>query len=223
MSLRGMRRRGNLLPTNDGATPKTIKTIITQEKTMRAMLLAFVVFLLPLLCLPGLRAEAAETRGSQKWRNGEQPPGHTFQEALRAEGGMDAPHGAAPLILPGGESPGSRGARAGKEELAVEKAGGENACRVAEIFARAGELNGKTVQVRGKVVKNSRMIMGKNWLHLQDGSGDEAKGEHDLVVTTEDSAEPGEIVTVSGTVAADRDFGMGYSYRVLLENARVER
>ena len=92
-----------------------------------------------------------------------------------------------------------------------------------DVFTQAKELNGKTVRVRGQVVKNSRMIMGKNWLHLQDGSGDAAKKQHDLVVTTLADAAEGDIVTVEGIVAAERDFGAGYSYPVLIENAKVEQ
>ena len=79
------------------------------------------------------------------------------------------------------------------------------------------------MRVRGKVVKNSRMIMGKNWLHLQDGTGEPDKKQHDLVVTTMADATEGEIVTVEGVVAANRDFGAGYNYQVLIENAKVEK
>ena len=64
--------------------------------------------------------------------------------------------------------------------------------------------------------------MGRNWLHLQDGTGDATKQEHDLVVTTTEEAQEGVILTVTGVVAADRDFGAGYRYKVLLENAKVE-
>ena len=155
-------------------------------------------------------------------------PGGSFADALRAENGEAAPpHPQTPSALmptmPVGESPGSVGAGAAKEDLAVEKAAGADAYSVGEIFARAGELNGKNARVRGKVVKVSRMIMGRNWLHIQDGTGDADKRQHDLVATTLDEATPGEIVTVSGTVAANRDFGMGYRYEALLEDAKVAR
>ena len=185
------------------------------------MRLIYCLFLLAAFALPGGRCNAAEGSG-------------TFAEALRAESGEAAPvfpqnphPGSAETqkmpTMPVGESPGSSGAAVAKEDLTVERASGDNAFQVGEIFARAGELDGKTVRVRGKVVKISRMIMGKNWLHIQDGSGDADKGQHDLVATTQDEAEPGAVVTVTGIVAADRDFGMGYRYAALLENAKVER
>jgi hypothetical protein len=61
--------------------------------------------------------------------------------------------------------------------------------------------------------------MGKNWLHLQDGSGSE--GTNDLTVTTGTTVKVGDMVLVSGVVSVDRDFGYGYSYEVIIEDAEV--
>ena len=90
---------------------------------------------------------------------------------------------------------------------------------VAEIFAGRKDLAGEQVMVRGKVVKFLPQIMGKNWLHLQDGSGSE--GTNDLTVTTMTTVKVGDLVLVSGVVSIDRDFGYGYEYEVLLEDAKV--
>jgi hypothetical protein len=90
---------------------------------------------------------------------------------------------------------------------------------VGEIFAASGELAGKQVMVRGKVVKFLPQIMGKNWLHLQDGSGSE--GTNDLTVTTTTTVNVGDVVLVNGVVSVDRDFGFGYEYDVILEDAEV--
>lgn len=168
------------------------------------------LFLVILLCCPALSVWAD---------NG------SFQDALVRENGAVPPagHSQMPLQPRGDEAPGSEKAIVPQARIQVDKAGGENAFQVAEIFARAQALDGKSVRVRGRVMKNSRMIMGRNWLHLQDGTGDADKKEHDLVVTTKDNVQEGEILTVTGRVAADRDFGMGYRYRVLVEDARVER
>ncbi len=65
--------------------------------------------------------------------------------------------------------------------------------------------------------------MGANWIHLQDGTGDAEKMTHDLVVTTQDLPKVGEIMTVSGTVSKDKDFGAGYKYNVLIEKASIQR
>ena len=90
---------------------------------------------------------------------------------------------------------------------------------VEEIFAGRKDLAGEHVMVRGKVVKFLPQIMGKNWLHLQDGSGSE--GTNDLTVTTTTTVKVGDVVLVSGVVSVDRDFGYGYSYDVLIEDAEV--
>lgn len=90
---------------------------------------------------------------------------------------------------------------------------------VADIFAEKAALNGKSVQMRAKVTKFMSGIMGKNWLHIKDGTG--AAGADDLVVTTQVTAKVGDTVLVSGTVAANKDFGSGYKYDVIVEDADV--
>ena len=107
------------------------------------------------------------------------------------------------------------------DEIKVEKAEGDNARTVGECFTEADQLHNKKVQVRGKVVKFSQMIMGKNWIHLQDGTGDPEKKTHDLVVTTSDMAKKGDIITVQGTLHKDKNFGAGYRYAAILEEAEV--
>ena len=73
----------------------------------------------------------------------------------------------------------------------------------------------------GKVVKFSARIMGKNWLHIQDGSGDTVAGTNDLTVTTNVVAKAGDTVLVSGKLAINKDFGYGYKYDVIIEDAKV--
>lgn len=176
---------------------------------------------------PGLGATPA-TKAAAQPASPTPPTGtDSFSAALEAEskGGAAPPHPAAndQLMGEGGNSPGSAGAIVPSVAVKVDKASGSDGYTVGEIFTQAKALDGKTVRVRGQVVKNSRMIMGKNWLHLQDGSGDPAKKQHDLVVTTMEDAAEGDIVTVQGMVSANRDFGSGYTYPVLIENAKVEK
>jgi uncharacterized lipoprotein NlpE involved in copper resistance len=92
---------------------------------------------------------------------------------------------------------------------------------VAEVFAETGALAGQKVAVRGKVVKTNAGIMNKDWLHVRDGSGQE--GTNDLTVTTNSQPLPnvGDTVLIKGTVVLDKDFGMGYQYPVLIEDAEV--
>ena len=104
----------------------------------------------------------------------------------------------------------------------VPKASGSNARTVAEIVTMAAKLKDKSVQVRGKVVKYNPGIMGKNWIHLRDGSGVAADNTNDVLVTTTTHAKPGDVVTVTGIVRTDKDFGSGYSYKVIIEEATLQ-
>jgi len=108
------------------------------------------------------------------------------------------------------------------ESIEVARAEGSDGRTVAELYTQKSELSGKTVALRGKVVKYSAGIMGRNWIHLQDGSGDATAGTHDLTVTSNDTAAVGDTVLVQGTVTVDKDFGAGYFYAVIVEEASVQ-
>jgi hypothetical protein len=90
---------------------------------------------------------------------------------------------------------------------------------VAEIYAEKSQLSGKKTAIRGKVVKYNGGIMGKNWIHLKDGTGSE--GSNDLAVTTKAEAKVGDTVLVRGNVVTDKDYGYGYKYPVIIEDAEV--
>jgi hypothetical protein len=105
----------------------------------------------------------------------------------------------------------------------VPKARGANARTVAEVVGDRAGLSGKPVTIAGQVVKVNSGILGKNWIHLQDGSGSAAAGTHDILVTTKESAAVGDVVTASGTVRTDVKVGPGYAYAVLVEDARLRK
>jgi len=105
----------------------------------------------------------------------------------------------------------------------VKKAEGPDGKTVAEIFAAKGALKGKAVAVRGKIVKYTPGVMGKNWIHLRDGSGSRDQKNDDLTITTADTTALGEFVLVRGTVGLDVDLGSGYAYPVLIENAKLAK
>ena len=102
----------------------------------------------------------------------------------------------------------------------VPKASGTDARTVAEVFAQRAALKEKGVTIRGKVVKFNEGIMGRNWLHLRDGSGTAGK-DNDLTITTAERAAVGDVVVVKGKVQVDKDFGAGYSYPVIVEEAKL--
>jgi len=108
-------------------------------------------------------------------------------------------------------------------DVKVAKAEGKDARTVAQVFAERIQLKDKTVTVRGKVVKANTGIMGRNWYHIRDGSGSRDKKDDDLTVTTADPAAVGDVVVVKGVVHVDKDFGAGYQYPVVLEDAKITR
>ena len=133
----------------------------------------------------------------------------SFDAAVKKEG-AEASGGSAGNVVP-------------FSDLKVEKAAGPDGHVVGEVFEKSVGLDKKNVAVKGQVVKVSRNIMGKNWLHIQDGTGDPNKNTHDLVVTTMDTAEKGDIVVVEGPAAANKDFGSGYKYDIMIEDAKVSK
>ncbi len=106
-------------------------------------------------------------------------------------------------------------------DLKIEKARVANAQTVGDVFRKTVELDTQKVTIKGKVVKISRNIMGKNWLHLQDGTGNQNENTHDLVITTSETVKKGAIITIEGTISANKDFGSGYKYDVIMEGAKV--
>lgn len=95
----------------------------------------------------------------------------------------------------------------------------EKARTVADLYKNKATLAGKTIRVQGKVVKANNGIKGYNFLHLQDGTG--AAGTNDLTVRSKQTANVGDQVVISGVVVVDKDFGAGYFYPLILEEATI--
>lgn len=90
---------------------------------------------------------------------------------------------------------------------------------IADIYKNKQSLNGKTVKVKGKVVKFNNGIMNRNWVHIQDGTDN--NGDFDLLITSDETAKVGDIIVAEGKLAIDKDFGAGYFYPVLVEEAKI--
>lgn len=95
----------------------------------------------------------------------------------------------------------------------------EGCIKITDLLANKKSYDGKMVKVTGKVVKYNPGIMGKNWVHIQDGT--EYQGVYDLTVTTGQPAKVGDIMTFEGTIALDKDFGYGYFYPVIMEDGKT--
>ena len=108
-------------------------------------------------------------------------------------------------------------------KIKVAKAKGPDARSVAEVATQGAALKGKPVAVHGQVVKFTPDVMGKNWVHLRDGSGSAVDGSNDILVTTKDDTKIGDVVLAKGTVQTDKNFGSGYAYKVLVEDAKLSK
>jgi hypothetical protein len=104
-----------------------------------------------------------------------------------------------------------------KEDIKIESVQG--GITIATLFSDKKNYSGKTVKIRGKVTKVNPSIMGKNWIHLQDGT--EFEGLFDLTITSDFVPGVGSTITVEGKIALDKDFGYGYTYPVLMEEGKL--
>ena len=103
-----------------------------------------------------------------------------------------------------------------KKEISIAPA--EGGISIGELFSNKDTYADKTVVIKGQVTKFSASIMKRNWVHLQDGtSGD---GKHDLTITTQDKTAVGDVVTFEGKITLNKDFGAGYKYEVIMEEAK---
>jgi hypothetical protein len=153
------------------------------------------------------------------------PPGHPPIGGDQATPALPPGHPALPATQPAQGLPPGHPSVTGKtaapnlDLTGIKRA--KDGKTVKEIVDARKKLSGKPVVVRGKVVKYNAGIMGKNWLHIRDGSGTEEKNNHDITVTTANAVSLGDIVLVKGTVSTDKDFGAGYRYEVIIEDAAV--
>ncbi len=154
----------------------------------------------------------------------------TFESIIFGTMGGQAasPHGGAMGMGDAAIPPEMAAGMAGKNaadigDVNVDKAEGPDARTVAELWAQRTDLVDRTIVVRGKVVKFSPAIMGRNWVHLRDGSGAAEDGTNDITVTTDAMVAVGDVVVAKGIVRIDKDLGMGYNYPVIIEDGKFEK
>jgi len=107
------------------------------------------------------------------------------------------------------------------QTINIEKA--EGGISIAELFASKKRFEKKRVKIKGQVVKVNPMIMGKNWVHIQDGThdGSQAGKDFDLTITTMEEVKNGQVLIFEGIITLDKDFGAGYFYNVIMEEAII--
>lgn len=94
----------------------------------------------------------------------------------------------------------------------------EGSIKIAEIVSNPQDYANKEVQISGQVTKINPNIMGRNWIHIRDGS----KDDYDMVITSNQIIAEGNIVTMQGIVRLNKDFGAGYRYDIIIEDGKVE-
>ncbi len=154
---------------------------------------------------------------------GEAPSGPRQSAPPRAGAGMFAEAAAQSPQSPSMAMPAGHPAPAAAADtgpVKVSKASGPQGRTIADIYAQSAQLKDRSISVHGKVVKATNGVMGKNWLHLRDGTGQGATA--DLTVASDQTAGVGDTVLVSGIVHLDRNLGGGYHYDVLVEDAQVK-
>ncbi len=129
----------------------------------------------------------------------------------------DKPEDIKKEIMPEGHSQGSN-LTVNKAEVNVEKV--EGGITIAELLSNKKKYEGQQVKIRGKVVKFNANIMNTNWIHIQDGT--EYEGHYDLVITSKSKFKVGDLITINGKVSLNKDFGHGYFYDVIIEDANTE-
>ncbi len=105
-----------------------------------------------------------------------------------------------------------------KSGISVEQP--KDGVSIARLSANRASYEGKIIKVRGQVTKYNPGIMGRNWVHIQDGTKD--AHTFDLTVTTKDAVRMGQIVTFKGKIVLNKDFGAGYKYGIIMEEAVLQ-
>ncbi|MCC6724918.1 MAG: SH3-like domain-containing protein [Saprospiraceae bacterium] len=125
------------------------------------------------------------------------------------------PEGAAGTTAAPGSNPHANVQGGSTVEAPKSVSAAAGAIKIADLVANLKKYEGKTVKVTGKVMKVNNMIMGRNWVHLQDGSGKNL----DLTLTTVEQVQLGETITLEGNLTLNKDFGAGYKYDYIIESA----
>ena len=142
-----------------------------------------------------------------------------FVDALQNLSAPVQPEGNAGAAMPAGHP--DTDATSEAPAATVEVAELEPGQNIAYVHGNKEALADQQISLRGEVVKYNEGILGWNFIHIQDGSGDAADGSNDLTVTSKATTAVGETVVLTGKIILDKDFGAGYKFPVLMEDASL--
>ncbi|MDH5604725.1 MAG: GW dipeptide domain-containing protein [Cyclobacteriaceae bacterium] len=103
-----------------------------------------------------------------------------------------------------------------KNNTPTKKAKVEGTVSLAAIINDPDTYKDQKVRVYGEVVKVNLGIMNRNWIHIKDGTAD----DYDFTITSQSGASVGQTIVFEGTITLDKDFGAGYTYKLIMEEAK---
>ena len=118
-----------------------------------------------------------------------------------------------------GQMPGTTQGSVKTDKLATSIEHEAGTVSIADLYRNPVTYEGKTIRIKGEVAEFNAQIMERNWIHLQDGT--EFEDKYDLTVTSQEQFAVGQVVTLEGILALNKDFGYGYKYEILLEKATL--
>ncbi|WP_297097755.1 hypothetical protein [uncultured Draconibacterium sp.] len=127
--------------------------------------------------------------------------------------------GAEQPAMGGGTMPPSHQGKVAANDAEVEISKADGELKIADVFANKADYSSKEFEIKGAVVKVNEQVMGKNWVHIQDGTGTD--GKFDLTITTQANVKVGDVVTFKGKLTLEKDFGAGYFYDVIMEDGSL--
>ena len=115
--------------------------------------------------------------------------------------------------------PASAGSAISLEKKEIKMKHAKEDITIAMLLGNKKKYSGRTIKIQGEVTKFSPAIMKKNWIHIQDGT--DFSGKFDLTATSDQDVNIGDRVTLEGTIVLDKDFGYGYFYDLIMEDAKL--
>lgn len=145
-------------------------------------------------------------------------PGKKTDKTASAHSKMKSPHGNMNNMEANKMPIEARKPKLNKQDISVNHSDGE--VTIAKLYSEKDNFNGKIIKVRGIVTKINEEIMNRNWIHIQDGT--EHQEKFDLTITTQEKAKTGDEIVFEGKISVNKDFGYGYKYEIIMEEAKIK-
>lgn len=92
---------------------------------------------------------------------------------------------------------------------------------IEELIKNKEKYGNQMVKLKGEVSKYNPNIMDINWIHIKDGTS--FNGKSDITATSTTAVKLGDTISIEGKVTLDKNFGSGYIYGIIIENATITK